>query len=38
MLKEIPEEGHRLARQTQETLIEKTRARAQDRAPANILR
>ena len=38
MLKEIPEEGHRLARRTQETLIEKTRARAQDRVPANILR
>ena len=35
MLKEIPEEGHRLARRTQETLIEKTRARAQDRVPAN---
>ena len=38
MLKEIPEEEHRLARRTQETLIEKTRARAQDRVPANILR
>ena len=38
MLKEIPEEGHRLARRTQETLIEKTRARAQDRVPASILR